>query len=64
MMSQVLVAYNPSYSGDRDQEDHSLKPTQAKFSRPYLEKTQHKKRAGGIAQGARPEFKARYHKNK
>jgi hypothetical protein len=26
--AQVLVAhtYNPSYSGERDQEDHSLKP--------------------------------------
>jgi hypothetical protein len=30
---------NPSYSGGRDQEDHSSKPAQANSSaRPYLEK--------------------------
>jgi hypothetical protein len=32
---------NPSYSGGRDQEDHGLKP--ARCTRPYLEKTHHKK---------------------
>jgi hypothetical protein len=26
------------------------------FSRPYLEKTLHKNRAGGVAQGEGPEF--------
>jgi hypothetical protein len=31
----------PSYSGSRDQEDHSLKPFRA--NRPYLEKKNHKK---------------------
>jgi hypothetical protein len=32
-------ACNPSYSGSRDQEDHSLKPAQSKwFTRPYLKK--------------------------
>jgi hypothetical protein len=32
-------AYNPSYSGGRDQEDHGSKPVQANSSmRPYLEK--------------------------
>jgi hypothetical protein len=39
--SQVLVAHtcNPSYSGDRDQEDHGLKPTQANsFHDPVLKK--------------------------
>jgi hypothetical protein len=44
--SQVLVthAYYPSYSGGRDQEDCSSKPAQANSStRPYLEKTHHKK---------------------
>jgi hypothetical protein len=30
--------------------------------RSYLEKTHHKKRAGGVAQGAGPEFKLQYHK--
>jgi hypothetical protein len=45
-LSQALVthAYNPSYSGGRDQEDQSLKPAQAnKFKRLYLENTHHKK---------------------
>jgi hypothetical protein len=33
-----------SYSGGRDQEDHSSKPAQANSSRrPYPEKTHHKK---------------------
>jgi hypothetical protein len=32
-------ACNPSFSGGRDQEDHSLKPTWANSStRPYLKK--------------------------
>jgi hypothetical protein len=39
----VDQAYNPSYSGGRDQEDHNLKLAQAKqFSRPYLKKNHHK----------------------
>jgi hypothetical protein len=29
--------------------------------RPYLEKTQHKKRDGGVAQGVGPEFKPQNH---
>jgi hypothetical protein len=42
--SEVAQACNPSYSGDRDQEDHGLKPAQANSSaRPYLEKNHHKK---------------------
>jgi hypothetical protein len=28
--------------------------------RPYLKKTLHKKRAGGVAQGVGPEFKPQY----
>jgi hypothetical protein len=32
--------------------------------RPYLEKTLHKNRAGGRAQGEGPEFKLQYHKKK
>jgi hypothetical protein len=40
----VVYAYNPSYSGGRDQENHGLKPAPGKqFARPYLEKIQHKK---------------------
>jgi hypothetical protein len=47
----VSVAHicNPSYSGGRDQEDRSWKPPWANSSaRPYLEKTHHKNRAGGV----------------
>jgi hypothetical protein len=43
--------------GGRDQEDHGWKPAWANSSRPYLEKTVHKNRAGGVAQGEGPEFK-------
>jgi hypothetical protein len=32
--------------------------------RPCLEKTHHKKRAGGAVQGLGSEFKPQYHKNK
>jgi hypothetical protein len=32
--------------------------------RPYLEKTHHKKRAGGVAQGVGPDFKSQDHKKK
>jgi hypothetical protein len=44
--SWAPMAYtcDPSYSGGRDQEDHSSKPGQANSStRPYLEKNLHKK---------------------
>jgi hypothetical protein len=59
--SRALVAHacNPNCSGGRDyQMDYSSKPAPGKwFSRPYLEK---KKMAGGVAQGAGPEFKSQY----
>jgi hypothetical protein len=55
---QVAHACNLSYSGDRDQEDHSLKPAQANSSKDsILKKKKSQKRAGGVAQGAGPEFK-------
>jgi hypothetical protein len=34
------------------------------FTRPYLRKTHHKKRAGGVAQGVGSEFKPQYCKRK
>jgi hypothetical protein len=34
------------------------------FTRPYLEKTHHKKRAGGVVQGEDPEFKPQHQINK
>jgi hypothetical protein len=40
----VAHAYNPSYSGGRDQENCGSQPALVKqFTRPYLEKTHHKK---------------------
>jgi hypothetical protein len=39
-MSLVAHACNPSYSGDRDQDDQGLKPAQANSSQdPILKKT-------------------------
>jgi hypothetical protein len=63
-VSQALVAhaYNPSYSGCRDQENQGLKPAQAKqFLRPCLKKNHHKKRAGGVSQGESPDFTKNNH---
>jgi hypothetical protein len=37
----MVYTCNPSYSGGRNQEDSSSKPTWA--NRPYLKKTHHKK---------------------
>jgi hypothetical protein len=34
------------------------------LARPYLKKTHHNKRAGGVAQGVGPEFKPQYCKKK
>jgi hypothetical protein len=59
MWDRVPVAhvYNPSHSGDRDQEDHSSKPAWANSSRdPILEK----EKVGGVAQGVGSEFKPQY----
>jgi hypothetical protein len=46
----VAHACNPSYSGGRDQEDHSSKPALGKqFSRPYLEKNPSYKRTDEVS---------------
>jgi hypothetical protein len=66
MACQTLVTHtcNPSYSGGRDQEDHSSKPVPANSSvRPYLEKPI-TKWAGGVAEGVGPEFKPQHLKKK
>jgi hypothetical protein len=60
----VAHAYNPSYSESRDQEDRGFKPAQTNSLRTCLEKTLHKKRADGMAQGVGPESKPQYHKKK
>jgi hypothetical protein len=50
----VAHTCNLSYSGGKDKEDHSLRPTQAtSLQDPILEKIHHKKRAAGVAQGVR-----------
>jgi hypothetical protein len=65
--SQVLVAhsYNPSYSGGRNQKDHSLKSDGANsLYDPISRKRPSQKRAGKVAQGVGPEFKHQYHTKK
>jgi hypothetical protein len=58
-------ACNPSYSGSRDQEDCSSKPTLSNsWQDPILKKTHHKKRACRVAQGEGPEFKPQYCKKR
>jgi hypothetical protein len=65
MNCQKLVAhaYNPSYSGGRNQEDRDSKPARANSSRdPISEKPFTKKGVGGVAQGVGSEFKPQYQK--
>jgi hypothetical protein len=59
----VVHACNPSYSGGRDQEDCSSKPTRANSSQD-LKKDPSQKRTGGVAEGVEPEFKTWYWKKK
>jgi hypothetical protein len=60
-LAPVFHTYNPAYSEGRDQEDRGSKPEWANSAaRPYFEKTLHKERAGGVAQGVGPEFKPQY----
>jgi hypothetical protein len=63
---QVLVAHacNPSYSGGRDQEDHSSKTAWANSEQDPISKTPSQERAGGVAQSIGPEFKPQYQKKK
>jgi hypothetical protein len=61
----VAHAYNPSYSGGKDQEDHIVKHSPGRHcSRPYLEKPYHKNWACGVAHMEGPEFKLQYWKKK
>jgi hypothetical protein len=61
----VAYAFDPGYSGGRDQEDQNLKPDQANSSRdPILKNPIMKSWAGGMAQGEGPEFKPQYRKKK
>jgi hypothetical protein len=61
----VVHAYNPSYSGDRDQEDCGLKPAWANSLRDSILGKQNKtkitkNRAGRVAQGIDPAFQPQY----
>jgi hypothetical protein len=58
------MTVNPSYSGGRDQEDCGSKPAQANSSQDPISKNPSQKRAGGVAQGAGPEFKPQDHPQK
>jgi hypothetical protein len=58
------LACNPSYSGGRDQEDHSSKPAQANSWQDPILKIPNTKRAGRVTQSVGPEFKPQYHKIK
>jgi hypothetical protein len=51
----VAYACDPSYSGGRDQEDHSLKPAQGSSLKNPSQKS-----ASGVSQGVGPEFKPQY----
>jgi hypothetical protein len=66
----VTQACNPSYLGDRDQEDCSSKSAPGNSSRDPIsnpiskELFTHTKRAGRVAQSIGCQFKPQYHKKK
>jgi hypothetical protein len=60
----VAPAFNPSYSGGRDQENHGPKPAQANRLRDPISKIPITKRAGGVVQGEDPDFKSHHCKRK
>jgi hypothetical protein len=53
----VAYTYNPSYSGGRDQGDHSSKLALANISQDPMPKIPNAKRTFAVAQGIDPEFK-------
>jgi hypothetical protein len=55
-------AYNPSYSGGRDQEDCGSKQPRQIVCKTLSQKNSSQKRAGRVAQGEGPEFKPQYYK--
>jgi hypothetical protein len=58
----VLVAHacNPSYSGDRDQEDQVRSQPGQIVRKTLPQKNPSQKRAGCVAQDVDPEFKPQY----
>jgi hypothetical protein len=59
----VAQACNPSYSGGKNQEDHSSKPT-GTVRETLSQNNPSPKRAGRVAQGVGPEFNPQYLKKK
>jgi hypothetical protein len=62
--ASVAYAYNPGYSGGRDQEDCSLKTAQANNFETLSQKNPSQKRAGGATWDVSSEFKPQYCKTK
>jgi hypothetical protein len=62
--ASVAHACNPSYSGGRDQEDHSSKPAWANSLGDARLKTPITKRAGEVTQGEGSEFNSQCWKKK
>jgi hypothetical protein len=60
----VAHTFNPSYSGGRDQEDHSSEPTQANSSQDPILKKAKQKRAGGVDQVQTPVLERKERKGK
>jgi hypothetical protein len=52
----MVYTCNPSYSGDRGQEDLSSKPVRANSPQDSISKNPPQKRTDGVAQGVDPEF--------
>jgi hypothetical protein len=64
MLALVTHVCNPSYTGDRDQDNQGSKPVLANSFRDPILKKPSQKRAGGMVQGVDPEFKSQYCKKK
>jgi hypothetical protein len=62
-LSRVAHAYNPSYSGGKDQ-DRASKPARENSFETLSQKNPSQKEAGGVAQSVGPEFKLSLYKNK
>jgi hypothetical protein len=58
----VAHTCNPSYSGGRDQENCSSSQPGEIAHETLSQKTLHKNRTAGVAQGEGPEFEPQYHK--
>jgi hypothetical protein len=60
--ASMVHIYNPSYTWDSDQEDHSSSQPSQIVCETLSRKNPSQKRAGGVTQGVGSEFKAQHHK--